>query len=112
MSFEYEGNTIETNANGHLENVEDWNEGVAALLAAQEDIELTDKHWDLMNFLREEYIDNGGNQPNTRKIVKAMSDAWGEKLSQRDVYELFPGDPSKQGGKVAGLPESRRKGGY
>ena len=112
MSFEYEGNTIETNANGHLENVEDWNKGIAALLAAQEGIELTSKHWDLMSFLREEYIDNGGNQPNTRKIVKAMSDAWGEKLSQRDVYELFPGDPSKQGGKVAGLPESRRKGGY
>ncbi len=65
-----------------------------------------------MKFLREEYIENGGNQPNTRKIVKAMSDVWGEKLSQRDVYELFPGDPSKQGGKVAGLPESRRKGGY
>ena len=112
MSFEYEGNTIETNANGHLENVEDWNEGIAALLADQEGIELTDKHWDLMNFLREEFIENAGNQPNTRKIVKAMSEAWGEKLSQRDVYELFPGDPSKQGGKVAGLPESRRKGGY
>ena len=112
MSFEHNGNTIETNANGHLENVEDWSKGVAELLADQEGIELTDKHWDLMNFLREEYIDNGGNQPNTRKIVKAMSEAWGEKLSQRDVYELFPGDPSKQGGKVAGLPESRRKGGY
>lgn len=112
MAIEHDGTTIETNANGHLENVADWNKGVAEVLAAQEGIELTDKHWDLMNFLREEYIDNGGNQPNTRKIVKAMSDAWGEKLSQRDVYELFPGDPSKQGGKVAGLPESRRKGGY
>ena len=112
MSIEYEGNTIEVNANGYLENVEDWSEGLAEILAAQEGIELTDKHWDLMNFLREEYIENGGNQPNTRKIVKAMSDAWGEKLSQRDVYELFPGDPSKQGGKIAGLPESRRKGGY
>jgi len=112
MSFEYEGNTIETDANGHLVNVADWNEGVAEVLAKEEGIQLTDKHWDLMNFLREEYIDNGGNQPNTRKIVKAMSEAWGEKLSQRDVYELFPGDPSKQGGKVAGLPESRRKGGY
>jgi len=112
MSFEFEGNTIETNENGHLENLEDWSEGVAVILAAQENIDLTDKHWDLMKFLREEYIENAGNQPNTRKIVKAMSDAWGEKLSQRDVYDLFPGDPSKQGGKVAGLPESRRKGGY
>ena len=112
MAFEYEGNTIETNPNGYLENQEDWNEGVATVIAAQENIELTDKHWNLINFLREEYFENGGNQPNTRKIVKAMSEEWGEKLSQRDVYELFPGDPSKQGGKVAGLPESRRKGGY
>ena len=112
MAFEYEGATIETNDNGYLSDLEDWSEGVAKVLASQDDIELTDKHWDLINFLREEFIDNGGNQPNTRKIVKAMSDAWGEKLSQRDVYELFPGDPSKQGGKIAGLPESRRKGGY
>lgn len=112
MSFEFEGNTIETNANGHLENPEDWSEGLAVVLASSESIELGDRHWDLIKFLREEFLENGGNQPNTRKIVKAMSDAWGEKLSQRDVYELFPGDPSKQGGKIAGLPESRRKGGY
>ena len=112
MAFEYEGTTIETNDSGYLSNLEDWTEGVAKVLAAQDDIALTEKHWDLIKFLREEFIDNGGNQPNTRKIVKAMSEAWGEKLSQRDVYELFPGDPSKQGGKIAGLPESRRKGGY
>lgn len=112
MSFEFENNTIETNANGHLENREDWSKGLAIVMASEENIELGERHWDLINFLREEFFENGGNQPNTRKIVKAMSDAWGEKLSQRDVYELFPGDPSKQGGKIAGLPESRRKGGY
>ena len=112
MAFEYEGATIATNDSGYLDNIEDWSEGLASVLAAQENIELTDKHWDLIKFLREEFIDNAGNQPNTRKIVKAMSAAWGEKLSQRDVYDLFPGDPSKQGGKIAGLPESRRKGGY
>jgi tRNA 2-thiouridine synthesizing protein E len=66
----------------------------------------------LINFLREEYFNNNQNQPNTRNIVKAMSDKWGQKLAQKDVYELFPLDPSKQGGRIAGLPESRRKGGY
>ncbi len=45
-------------------------------------------------------------------IVKAMAAAWGEKVGQGDLYQLFPGDPSKQGGRIAGLPESRRKGGY
>jgi len=63
-------------------------------------------------FLRQEFLDNHGNQPNTHTIVKAMSDARGETVKQGDLYALFLGDPSKQGGKIAGLPESRRKGGY
>lgn len=112
MPIEFEDTTIETNTNGYLENHEDWNEGLAVELASIENIVLGERHWDLIKYLREEFLENGGSQPNTRKIVKAMSNAWGEKLSQRDVYELFPGDPSKQGGKIAGLPESRRKGGY
>ena len=112
MALEVDGTTIETNANGYLENVEDWSEGVAAAIAATEEITLTERHWDVLNYLREEFLDNHGNQPNTRTIIKAMSDTWGEKIKQGDLYELFPLDPSKQGGKIAGLPESRRKGGY
>ena len=112
MAIEVNGKSIETDANGYLTNVEDWNEDVAKVLAEHEGVALTDKHWDLINYLRDEYINNGGNQPNTRNIVKAMSDRWGQKLGQKDVYDLFPRDPSKQGGRLAGLPESRRKGGY
>jgi tRNA 2-thiouridine synthesizing protein E len=112
MAYEVNGKTIETDANGFLTNVEDWSEDVARHIAEQEGIELTEKHWDLIKFLRDEYINNGGNQPNTRNIVKAMGDKWGEKIGQKDVYDLFPLDPSKQGGRIAGLPESRRKGGY
>ena len=112
MAIEVNGQQVEVGANGYLVNVEDWNEDVAKVMAEIEGIELTDKHWDLINFLRDEYINNGGNQPNTRNIVKAMSDKWNEKIGQKDVYELFPKDPSKQGGRLAGLPESRRKGGY
>ncbi|WP_455221540.1 TusE/DsrC/DsvC family sulfur relay protein [Kaarinaea lacus] len=112
MAIEVNGKTIETDANGYLTNVEDWNEDVAKAMAENEGISLSEKHWDLLNYLRDEYINNGGNQPNTRNIVKAMSAKWNEKLAQKDVYELFPKDPSKQGGRIAGLPESRRKGGY
>ena len=112
MTIEVGGQTVETDKNGYLVNVEDWNEDVAKAIAEQEGVELTDKHWDLINYLRDEFINNGGNQPNTRNIVKAMSAKWNEKLGQKDVYQLFPKDPSKQGGRIAGLPESRRKGGY
>jgi len=112
MAYEFGGKTIETDANGYLVNQNDWSEDLARFIADKEGIELTEKHWDLINYLRDEYFNNGGNQPNTRNIVKAMSEKWGTKVSQKDVYDLFPKDPSKQGGRVAGLPETRRKGGY
>ncbi len=112
MAYEFNGNTIETDKNGFLANTEDWSKELAEFIAAQEGVTLTRKHWDLIEFLRDEYFNNNQSQPNTRNICKAMSDKWGVDVSQKDVYDLFPKDPSKQGGRIAGLPESRRKGGY
>ena len=113
MSISVDGNEIPTTATGFLENIEDWSEDVARALASEEKLELTDRHWDLINHLRDEYINNGGNQPNTRSLVKTMAKTWGDKsVNAKTLYDLFPGDPSKQGGRIAGLPESRRKGGY
>lgn len=113
MAYEYDGKTIETNENGYLLNTEDWSEGLAQVIADGEGIgELTEKHWDIINYLRDEYFNNAQNQPNERTILKAMGDKWGTKIGQKDTFTLFPLMPSKQGGKIAGLPESRRKGGY
>ncbi len=113
MAIEFKGKTIETTATGYLVNLDDWSRELAEEMARREEIgELTRKHWDLIKYLRDEYSNNGQNQPNTRNIVKAMSARWDEKPGQKDIYALFPKDPSKQGGRIAGLPESRRKGGY
>lgn len=112
MSIEFNGKSIETTPTGYLVNQDDWSEDLAKHMAQAEGLTLSDKHWDLINYLRDEYFNNNQNQPNTRHIVKAMSDKWGTKVEQKDVYTLFPKDPSKQGGRIAGLPESRRKGGY
>lgn len=112
MAYELDGKTIETNENGYLVNVEDWSEQLAAVIAEAEGLELTEQHWDIINYLREEYFNNAQNQPNERTILKAMADKWGKKIGQKDTFGLFPKMPSKQGGMIAGLPESRRKGGY
>lgn len=113
MSFEANGKTIETTANGFLVNIDDWDESVAAVIAEKESLTLTDEHWVLINYLRDEFINNAGNQPNTRKMVKAITEKLPDaKIDSKYLYVLFPGDPSKQGGRIAGLPESRRKGGY
>ena len=47
-----------------------------------------------------------------RAINKGMSDVWGKKVGSKDLYMLFPGAPSKQGNRIAGLPYVARKGGY
>ena len=42
-----------------------------------------------------------------------MQDKWaGRKVDNKTLFDLYPGNPSKQAGKVAGLPESMREGGY
>jgi tRNA 2-thiouridine synthesizing protein E len=112
VSYEVEGKVIEADKNGYLANREDWSEKLAEVIAAGEGITLTEQHWDVINYLRDEFFNNAGNQPNERTIVKDMSKKWGKKVTSKDMYDLFPLMPSKQGGKVAGLPESRRKGGY
>ena len=113
MAIEVDGKTIDTDGNGYLVNLEDWSERVAQGIAAQDGLTLTQKHFDVINYLREEYFNNGGNQPNTRSMVKAMQELWtGDKVDTKMLYDLFPGNPSKQAGKVAGVPESKRKGGY
>ena len=112
MAIEINGKTVETTATGYLVDINDWNEEVAAAIAQTEGLSLTEKHWDVMNYLRNEYVNNGGNQPNDRNMNKAMSEVWGHKVSSKELYDLFPGKPSKQAGQLAGLPETKRKGGY
>jgi len=114
MAYELSGKTIETDKNGYLVNLDDWNEDLAKVIAVQEDVDnLTPRHWDVVNYLRDEYINNAGNQPNMRNITKAMQSIWDEKkVDTKAIYVLFPMGPSKQAAKIGGLPESRRKGGY
>jgi tRNA 2-thiouridine synthesizing protein E len=112
MALEVNGQTIATTENGHLEDANDWNEDVAKAIAANEGIEMTQDHWDVVNYLRDEHFNNGGNEPNERTILKDMGKKWGKKVSSKDMYMMFPQMPSKQGRKIAGLPQSTRKGGY
>lgn len=112
-SLEVNGASIELDDNGNLVNVQDWNEDVAKALAAADDTmgELTQEHWDVLNWLREQYLEEN-EQPMERAINKGMGKVWGKKVSSKDLYVLFPGAPSKQGNRIAGLPYVARKGGY
>ena len=112
MAIEFDGREIETTSNGYLVNREDWSKGLASVLAASDGITLSQDHFDVIAYLRDEFFNNNETQPNTRTIVKAMTEQWGRPVDQKSLYDLFLGDPSKIAGRIAGLPESRRKGGY
>ena len=112
MSIEVNGKTLETDESGYLVETSDWNEEVALAIAAIDNLEMTDQHLEVVRYLRAEHIDNAGSEPNERTIMKDMGKVWGKKPSSKDMYNLFPGTPSKQGRKIAGLPKSTRKGGY
>ncbi len=102
--------SVERTENRYLVKSGHWNEEKAADLFAEEGIEPTQEHWDIVNYVRAETLN--GDEPNERGIMKAMGKLWGRKVSSKEMYEMFPGMPSKQGLKIGGCPQSTRKGGY
>ncbi|MDP2239060.1 MAG: TusE/DsrC/DsvC family sulfur relay protein [Burkholderiales bacterium] len=105
MAFELNGNTYETDEEGYLVNLGDWSEDVAGFLAQQEKIDLTQNHWEVVNFLREYYNDYQI-APAVRVLTKAIGKKLGaDKGNSKYLYELFPYGPAKQACKIAGLPK-------
>lgn len=113
MDYQAKGRTIEATETGFLVSQEEWDRDVAEAIAAAEGLELSQDHWDVIEYLRDAWFNHNGEQPNNRAILKAMQEKWtGRKVDNKTLFDLFPGNPSKQAGKIAGLPESLRKGGY
>lgn len=90
---------------GFLRDLNDWDETVAARLAAQDDIELTDDHWEVIRTVRS-YYQEYEISPATRVLVKLIRDRLGERKGN-SIYlmQLFSGKPAKLVSKIAGLPK-------
>ena len=105
MALEVNGTVIEQDEEGYLMELEDWTPDVAKTLAAEDEIELTDAHWDILNFLRE-YYEEYQIAPAVRVLTKAVGKRLGkEKGNSKYLYSLFPFGPGKQACKYAGLPK-------
>lgn len=105
MGFEINGKTYETDEEGYLVNLSEWDEEAAKYLAVEEKVELTESHWEVINFLREYYNDYQI-APAVRVLTKAIGKKLGpEKGNSKYLYELFPYGPAKQACKIAGLPK-------
>ncbi|MGR9046196.1 MAG: TusE/DsrC/DsvC family sulfur relay protein [Gammaproteobacteria bacterium] len=97
--------SLETTDQGFLVDMSQWDEEVARVLADIEGIELTDKHWEILNFIRN-YYRHFKHLPNARVFAKAVAKQLGEdKGSSRYLQKLFPQGPLKYACKLAGLPK-------
>jgi len=90
---------------GFLHRLEDWTPAVAEQIAAAEQVELSQAHWEVIHLLRE-YYREFDSSPAMRALVKYCGLRLGADKG-RSIYllSLFPGSPAKLGSKIAGLPK-------
>ena len=89
---------VHVDAEGFLTDYDEWNEQLAAQLAAQIGIELAEAHWKPIRFLRTDYLEQG--QTATLRRVSTVAG-----VPIKELFQLFPGKPAKKMAYIAGLPK-------
>jgi tRNA 2-thiouridine synthesizing protein E len=91
------GKTIAVNEEGYLTDFNQWDRNVAEEIAKENEVEMSDKHWKVIEYLQKEHQ----NQVplSIRKIGKSNV------VDIKEFYELFPNGPLKISTKIAGIPK-------
>jgi len=91
------GMQVNTTEEGYLEDMSQWNENIAKEIAEEINIELTDKHFEVINYLRNKTT--AGEALTIRKVGKSGI------VDIKGLYKLFPKGPLKFSSKIAGIPK-------
>lgn len=94
------GAQVELNEEGFFVDPSQWTEQMATELATDDDLELTDRHWQVIRFMRQEYFDKGTG-PTVRMLGKTSG------VPVKELYQLFPKGPAKTAARLAGIPKPR-----
>jgi tRNA 2-thiouridine synthesizing protein E len=97
---EIAGKTVTVNDEGFMTEYDEWNEEIAAVLAKQIEIDMTDEHWKIIRFLREDFKAEGETATSRR-----VQNVGGVPVKQQ--FELFPKKPAKKMAYIAGLPKPK-----
>ena len=90
---------VDVDGEGFLTNAAQWNEQIAEAIAHANGIpELTDRHWLVINFMRERYLTTG-TAPSIRSLGKESG------VPIKELYQLFPKGPAKLAAKIGGIPK-------
>ena len=92
---------VDVDAEGFLTDPAQWNERIAEAIAATNGIpELTDRHWLVVRFMRERFLQTG-NAPSIRSLGKESG------VPVKELYQLFPKGPAKLAAKIGGIPKPK-----
>jgi tRNA 2-thiouridine synthesizing protein E len=92
---------IATDPEGFLLNVNDWTPELAAEIARENGIDdLNERHWLVVNFMRERYLTTGS-APSIRSLGKESG------VPIKELYQLFPKGPAKLAAKIGGIPKPK-----
>jgi TusE/DsrC/DsvC family sulfur relay protein len=92
------GREVHVDDEGFLTEYAEWDEDLAKVLASNIGIDMTDDHWKVIRFLRDDYADQG--QTAGIRRVSTLSG-----VSTKELFQLFPKKPAKKMSYIAGLPK-------
>ena len=94
------GYEVEVDSEGFLKNHNDWTPELAHALAGGIDLELGERHFIVIEFMRSEF-EKTGTPPTIRSIGKRSG------VAIKELYQLFPKGPAKKAALVSGLPKPK-----
>ena len=100
-TIEIAGMELRRDPEGFLVDSGEWTPEIALELAYESGIhELTRRHWQVIEFMRERYLETGS-APSIRALGKESG------VPVKELYELFPKGPAKLAAKIGGIPKPR-----
>lgn len=100
----FKGKNIPVDADGHLVNIDDWDEELALAIANDEGIEMTDAHWEIINFVRDHYRQFRVTLA-LKPLVSELRGKFGPgKGNMKYLDNLFDNRPTRLANKIGGLP--------
>jgi len=93
-----EGYEVHVNEEGFLTEYDEWNETLALKLAENIGVEMTDRHWEIVRWLRADFKEQG--ETATTRRTQTVGG-----FPTKEQFELFPKKPAKKMAYIAGLPK-------
>lgn len=99
---------IEFDQSDYLVDSDAWNRNVAAHIAAQQDIELTEDHWDVITYVRDFFNENGV-APDARFVFWFLAERHQvtKSAGRKMLFKLFPYGYVQQVCKISGMRQPR-----